>query len=174
MENWLIASLPILGKTLLSVLVIFTIIIIIAKLAGLRTFAKMSSFDFASTIAIGSILASVVLDGGQSLAKGTVALAGVVAFQYFFSVLARKNAKFRDFFTNSPMLLMKDGEILYENLSKTNVGESELLAKLREANAFKLSEVKAVVLESTGDISVLHTESDKEIEDFLLKGVRRE
>ena len=46
------------------------------------------------------------------------------------------------------------------------------MAKLREANVFELSEVKAVVLETTGDISVLHSDSKKKIEDCLLEGVK--
>ena len=67
---------------------IFTIIIVITRISGLRTFAKMSSFDFASTIAIGSILASVVMNTDQSLLKGGVALAGIVLFQTLFAFVA--------------------------------------------------------------------------------------
>ena len=59
METWTFASLSILLKVIVSLVVIFGIIILITRVSGLRTFAKMSSFDFASTIAIGSILATV-------------------------------------------------------------------------------------------------------------------
>ncbi|MGB3773771.1 MAG: hypothetical protein WA951_00805 [Leeuwenhoekiella sp.] len=60
--------------------VIFTIIILITRVSGLRTFAKMYSFDFASTIAIGSILAMVVMNSEQSLLKGAIALASSIPF----------------------------------------------------------------------------------------------
>ena len=171
MENWLYANGGLLIKVLFSVLVIFSVIIVITRISGLRTFAKMSSFDFASTIAIGSILASVVLNTGQSLLKGSIALAAIVAFQSLFALLVRRSKAFKKTCTNDPVMLMHKGTILYENLKKTNVGEGDLIAKLREANVLDFSEVLAVVLESTGDMSVLHTSENKELMPKILYGV---
>lgn len=171
MENWMYANIDLLFKVLISVAIIFTSIIIITRISGLRTFAKMTSFDFASTIAIGSILAAVVMNEDQSLIKGIVALGGVVFFQSMFALLVNKSKTFKSIFTNTPQLLMKNGEILYENLSKTNVGEDELMAKLREANVIHFDQVLAVVLESTGDMSVLHSSEKKEVMDKLLQDV---
>ena len=167
------ASTILLIKVFLSILAIFSIIILITRIAGLRTFAKMSSFDFASTIAIGSILASVVLNANQSLLKGAIALGGIVLFQSIFALSVRKSKRMNRLLTNAPTALMYKGEVLYENLARTNVGEDQLIAKLREANALKFSSVHAVILESTGDISVLHSgeEEKLEIDERLLKGV---
>ncbi|WP_298327481.1 DUF421 domain-containing protein [uncultured Dokdonia sp.] len=172
MENWMTASMPILGKVLISIIAIFTVMIIITRISGLRTFAKMSSFDFASTIAVGSVLASIILNPDQSLLKGGIALAGIIAFQTLFALLVRKSKFFKNLATNDPLLLMKDGKILYKNLEKSNVGEGDLIAKLREANVLDYSEVRAVVLESTGDMSVLHDDGDNKLNDQLLEGVR--
>ena len=66
---------------------------------------------------------------------------------------------------------MIDGVILHENLIKTNVGEDALIAKLRNANVINFSEVLAVVLETTGDMSVLHTAEDKILMGKILQGV---
>ena len=172
MENWITVTPDTLVKVLLSILLLFTGIIIITRIAGLRTFAKMSSFDFAATIAIGSILASIVLNSDQSLVKGVIALAGIIAFQALFALLVRKSKPFKKWATNSPILLMKEGEILHSNLSATNMSEDDLIAKLREANVFDLSEVHAAILESTGDVSVLHTHEDKKLNKKLLQGVQ--
>ncbi|WP_405250454.1 DUF421 domain-containing protein [Dokdonia sp. Asnod3-C12] len=172
MENWMTASMPIIGKVLISIIAIFTVMIIITRISGLRTFAKMSSFDFASTIAVGSVLASIILNPDQSLLKGGIALAGIIAFQTLFALLVRKSTFFKNLATNDPLLLMKDGKILYKNLEKSNVGEGDLIAKLREANVLDYSEVRAVVLESTGDMSVLHDDGDNKLADQLLEGVR--
>ena len=54
------------------------------------------------------------------------------------------------------------------NMQKCKVTKSDLKAKLREANVIHLSEVKAVVFESTGDISVLHGSDDKDIDDWII------
>ncbi|WP_027126858.1 DUF421 domain-containing protein [Gelidibacter mesophilus] len=154
-----------------SVLGIFTITIIITRVFGLRTFAKMSSFDFASTIAVGSILASIILNSEYSLFKGGVALLTIIAFQTLFSFLVRKSDLFKRFFTNKPQLIMWNGKILFEALKKCNVGKDDLIAKLREANVHEFKDVKAVIFESTGNISVIHNSEDRNISLDLLTDV---
>lgn len=171
MENWIYATAPLLLKVMISIIAIFTVMIIITRISGLRNFAKMSSFDFASTIAVGSILAAVVSNSEQSLLKGGVALAGIIAFQTLFSLLARRSTFFKKLATNDPLLLMRDGKILFDNLKKANEGETDLIAKLREANVINYTQVHAVILESKGDMSVLHGTADSSLNDDLLKGV---
>lgn len=172
MENWLTTSLPIIAKVLVTVLAIFSIIILITRISGLRTFAKMSSFDFASTIAIGSIIAATILNPDQSILKGAIALAGIVLFQTSFTYMVRKIPAFEKLVTNKPLLIMKDGKILQDNLHRSNMSEEDLIAKLREANVLNFNQVLAVILETTGDVSVLHTNSNEDLMDDLLRGVR--
>lgn len=173
MENWILVGWEPLTKSVISVFIIFGMMIVVTRIAGLRTFAKMSSFDFASTIALGTVISSVIMNGGQSLLKGGVAIVTIVSFQFLFSYLVRKVKFFSKTFTNSPLLLMRNGEFLEQNLSSANLSKSDAIAKLREANVIQLSEVKAMIMESTGDISVLHTDDDVELEDILLDGVRK-
>ncbi|MFB9056435.1 DUF421 domain-containing protein [Mariniflexile ostreae] len=158
----------------ISVLGIYTIIIIITRIFGLRTFAKMSSFDFASTIAVGSVLAAIILNNDYSLLKGGIVLVTIIGFQSLFTFLVRKNEVLKKLFTNKPQIIMWEGKILHEQLKHCNVGVDDLLAKLREANVHRFEEVKAVVFESTGDVSVIHNDSNKEIEQQLLLDVNTE
>ena len=66
---------------------------------------------------------------------------------------------------------MEDGAFLDHNLTMAKLTRADLLGKLREANVLRLDEVRAVVFEPTGDISVLH--GDRTVQDDLLEGVRR-
>lgn len=156
---------------ILSVFGIFSIVIIITRIFGLRTFAKMSSFDFASTITVGSVLASIILNNDYSLVKGGITLVAIIAFQTLFSFLVRKNDFFKRYFTNKPQLIMYNGKILYNKLKQCNVGEDDLIAKLREANVHDFSEVKAVIFESTGDVSVIHNNENKGIKPEILNDI---
>ncbi len=173
MENWLTAPWDVLWKTSVTTVAIFTIIIVYVRMAGLRTFAKMSSFDFATTIAIGSILAGVVMGTETSILKGAVALGTILVFQQLYTSVKLKSDAFEDFAENKPVLLMDGSKILHDNLKRTNVSQSDLIAKLREANVLRLSQVMAVVLETTGDISVLHQEGTEAIDDIQLDDVFR-
>ena len=132
----------------------------------------MSSFDFAMTVAVGSIIASTVLSADVSLVQGITGLAVVYILQLGAAIL-RRFPIFQKIIDNSPLLLMDGSKILSENLKKARVTEGDLRSKLREANILNLSQVKAVVFETTGDISVLHSEEDENVEDWLLKDVNR-
>jgi len=171
MEKWFEASLTSLIAIGLSAIGIYLAIIIFTRLAGKRSFSKMSGFDFAITIAIGSIIASSILSSSVSLLQGVFGLAMVYLLQSCMAILRRFNW-FQETVDNSPLLLMDGKDILYKNLKKARVTESDLRSKLREANVIELSEVRAVVFEATGDISVLHSaEDDKNLESWLLKDV---
>lgn len=61
--------------------------------------------------------------------------------------------------------------MLHENLKKARLTENDVLAKLREANVLQFSDVRAVILEATGDVSVLH--GSKEVNAQILKDVVR-
>jgi len=61
--------------------------------------------------------------------------------------------------------------ILDENLKATKVTPDDLRAKLREANVTDYRQIKAVVLETTGDISVLHTKDSSQILDDVTKKI---
>jgi uncharacterized membrane protein YcaP (DUF421 family) len=55
---------------------------------------------------------------------------------------------------------MFGSEILEENMKSVRMTKDDLYAKLREANVTRLDQVRAVVVESTGDVSVLHEDPD--------------
>ena len=168
LKDWLYWDASAATIIVISVIVIFLVLILITRIAGLRTFSKMTSFDFATTIAIGSILASVSISPSTSIGNGAVALIAIILFQVAFAYLQRYSKWFRKTATNAPILLMANGKIIEENLAKTNLHRSELIAKLREANVLKFDEVKAVVFESTGDVSVLHGDPETDLESRLL------
>ena len=59
-------------------------------------------------------------------------------------------------------------------MKASKITEAELKSKLREANVIRLKQVKAVILETTGEISVLHTNDESiEIEDYIIGDVIR-
>ncbi|KOF02305.1 membrane protein [Roseivirga seohaensis subsp. aquiponti] len=172
--SWLYSSSSSILITVLSTVGIYLAVLIITRLNGLRTFAKMSSFDFAITIAIGSVIASTLISQQNSLVKGIVALTVLVVLQAAVAKLRKKSNVFENAVTNTPVLLMSGSEILWHNLKANRVTEADLYAKLREANVYDMRQVLAVVLETTGDISVLHSEDqDMQLDNDLLKNVRR-
>ena len=171
--SWISTSWMAVWMVVLTTVGIYIGLIALTRLAGLRSFSKMSSFDFAITVAIGSIIASTILAKDPPLLQAMAALGALYAVQMTVASLRGSSSVMSKLVNNEPLLLMRGTDILEENLKEAKVTHADLRAKLREANATQLSQVKAVVMEATGDIAVLHNDDpDHELDDELLQGVR--
>ncbi len=155
---------------ILSSLAVFCVVAVV-RVVGLRAFSKMTAFDFVVTVAVGSLLASASQAPSLSeFVQPTIAIASLLGVQYVVARLRRSPETFEAIVQNSPVLLMQDGEILHQALAATRVEEDDLIAKLREPNVRDFTEVSAVVLETTGNISVL---TGAQVNPEILKGVQR-
>jgi uncharacterized membrane protein YcaP (DUF421 family) len=144
-------------------------VVICVRVIGLRAFSKMTSFDFVNTVAIGSLLAGCVqATTWSAMAQALIAIAALLGIQYAVSRTRTKRDDFERMIDNTPTLLMRDGEFLEAALTRTRTSRSDVIAKLREANVLQVSDVRAVVLEITGEISVLH---GKNLDAVLLERV---
>lgn len=172
--TWIVTSWEAAAMTVVNAVGIYAAVILFTRLAGLRSFSKMSSFDFAMTVAVGSLIASTVLMKDPPLLKSVVALASLYLLQIGVALLRQRSDLVEWLVDNRPVLLMENGRMIEEAMRKQEVTRMDLVAKLREANVLDFSEVRAVVLETTGDISVLHAASaDRELDAVLLEGVVR-
>ncbi len=145
---------------------------ILIRINGLRSLSKMTSFDFVMTVALGSLLAGAAQATEWSgFFQALLAMVGLFIAQYTSARLRKSSDLAGEVMQNEPRLLMRDGQFCRQAMSETRVAESDLLAKLREANVLHHEEIRAVVLETTGDISVLHGDT---LDEDLLKGVRQQ
>lgn len=158
------------GVTVLSAIGMVWVIALI-RMIGLRTLSKMTNFDFVVTIASGSLLAGAVqATAWTGFAQALLAMAALFFLQYLLARLRRASDRFEDAIQNGPIFLMYDGEFIEEALETSRVARSDVIAKLREANALEMGKVRAVVLETTGDVSVLHGDR---LDDRLVEGIER-
>ena len=173
MTDWFTTTPEALLATVLSALGIYVVLIALIRLVGLRSFSKMSSFDFAMTIAVGSVLASAILSASTPLPQAAIALASLFGIQFGIAWLRKHTVWMEHVVDNEPLVLMTREGMVRENMTRVRVTEHDIWAKLREANVLTVDEVRAVVFESTGDISVLHGDPDgPQLEACLLSGVR--
>ncbi len=170
---WFATSWSTVGLVWLSTACVYVLVIALTRLAGLRSFSKMSAFDFAMTIAIGSLFAATITSPTPSLGVAAAAFAALFAGQYAIAWLRHRSTFFSSAVDNKPCLLMYDGRVLEDNLAASRLTMDDLRAKLREANVVRWDQVRAVVFESTADVTVMHThEPDEPWDRSLLDGVR--
>ena len=145
-------------------------IVLLVRIIGLRSFSKMTAFDFVVTLATGSLLASAAtVSDWPALFQIAVAILVLLSVQAGLATLRKSSKSVRDLLGNTPLLLMRDGQFIDAAMQSSRVAREDVLAKLRGANVSDLTAVRAVVLESTGDISIMH---GSPIQPELLEGVR--
>ena len=141
----------------LSVLGFYGCLILFTRLVGLRSFSKLSSYDLAMTVGIGSILASTVLSKSTSLLQGVLAIGMLFMLQALLSIMRRRFKPFKALIDNQPIILMTNGEYLLDNLKEAKLSTNDIKQILRQNGIKSKSEIFAVIMETTADISVIKT-----------------
>lgn len=140
--------------TILSTLALIFILLLV-RIVGLRTLSKMTAIDFVVTLATGSLLATAAAaTDWSSFGQAVVAILMLNAFQFVYAK-ARRNDGFRQWAENEPVILLRNGAFIDVAMAKARVTREDVMAKLREAGATDPASVSAVILETTGDLSVL-------------------
>lgn len=137
----------------------YVALIVILRLAGKRALGKMHIFDFAVTIAVGSILGSVLLTKDATLADGIVAFATLAVLQWLVARLSLSSSLVESAVLSTPRLLLDNGRYCDEALADERVTRAEVEAAIRAAGIGKIESVGAVVLEANGELSVIPGDS---------------
>lgn len=146
-------------NSLLRILIIGTMafisIIFLLRISGKRTLSKMNSFDYIITLAIGSSFATIILNKDISLAEGVLTFALLIFLQFFVAWISVRIPFFKKVLTSTPSLLVYKGNIFDDALRKERITREELDLYLREHGVGDLSKIDIVVLETTGDLTVI-------------------
>jgi uncharacterized membrane protein YcaP (DUF421 family) len=143
--------LPIIYRSVLSFLILFTL----ARILGKKQISHLTFFDYVVGIVIGDMASTIAIDKTIEISHGIIGLLIYTIFSILMAYGAIKSFKFRDLVESSPAILVKDGKIMEKTLKKHKMTFDDLLNGLREKGAFKLEEVEMAILETNGQISVL-------------------
>ncbi|EKE45876.1 hypothetical protein OCGS_0102 [Oceaniovalibus guishaninsula JLT2003] len=130
-------------------------LIVILRVSGKRTLAKLNAFDLVVTVALGSTLASILLSESVALAEGMIGFVTLIGLQYIVAWSSVRSDRVRRLVRSEPTLLMREGRILHGALRRERVTEDELRTVIRGSSAPDPDDVAAVILESDGSFSVI-------------------
>ncbi|KML38040.1 DUF421 domain-containing protein [Cytobacillus firmus] len=137
---------------ILKIASLYLITIMIMRLMGKSTIIQMTPYDLVAIIIVGTV-ASEPLISTEYLPTLT-ALAILVGLHILFSYLTLNQIGNR-FFLGEPTMLIKNGEILEDNLEKSHLSMSQLLSILRSKGYPKIADVDYAILEPIGEVSII-------------------
>ncbi len=144
-----------LGRILAVGAAAYVTLVVVLRLSGKRTLAKLNAFDFVVTVALGSTLATILLNTSVSWADGATALALLAGLQLVVAWVLSHVPGLRKAATSRPTLLVRDGAVLQHHLLEQRLTENEVRQAVRSTGRGSLADVAAVVLESDGTLSVI-------------------
>lgn len=163
-DNW---------ETLLRTLIIgvlaYISLVMLLRISGRRTLSKMNAFDMVVTVALGSTLATILLNPNVTLAEGVLAFSLLIGMQYLVTWSSVRIPWIRKIVTGEPALLVYEGKLLPSALKRARVTEDEIHSAIRASGKQTFEQIKAVVLETDGSFSVVKTENNDATSS--LKGV---
>lgn len=144
-----------LARTACLTILGYVAIVLLLRVSGKRTLAKMNAFDFIVTVALGSCLASVALSKSIPLADGVAAFSLFILLQYVLTWLSVRSKAVQALITSSPTLLFYQGEFLRRVMKEQRITEEDIFHACRQQGLSTLDEVDMIILESTGDMAIL-------------------
>ena len=138
----------------------YAALVMVLRVSGKRTLAKLNAFDLIVTVALGSTLATVVLSKSVALAEGLLAFATLAALQFGVAWLSVRSSRFSDLVKSEPTLLLREGHFLEQAMRRQRVTHDEVVSALRNHGIGAADRVAAVVLETDGTFSVIESGPD--------------
>ena len=155
---------------ILTILAYITLIIFI-RISGKRTLSKMNAFDFLVTVALGSCLASVALNKNIALAEGALVFFTLIFLQYCITWSSVRTKFVKKFVTGEPTLLLYKGDLLHAAMKRERITIEEIYMKARASGVTNLDEVEVIVLETTGDITIISKSGNNSKNEETLQNV---
>jgi uncharacterized membrane protein YcaP (DUF421 family) len=161
-----------LGRILVVGPLPYVALVAILRISGKRTLTKLNAFDLVVTVALGSTLATVLLNKSVSLAEGVLALAILVILQFAITWLSVRSPGFGSLVKSEPTLLVRQGQFLDRAMRTQRITREEVMAALRSNGVPDAARVAAVVLETDGTITVI-TDAGGDADEATLETVRK-
>lgn len=142
-------------RTMIVGVLAYAALVFLLRISGKRTLSKMNAFDLVVTVALGSTLATILLNKKVALLEGLSAFFILIVLQYVVAWLSVHSEGFKRFIKSEPQMLFYRGEFLQKKINKERLLEAEILQAARSTGINSLDQVEAVVLETDGSISVI-------------------
>ncbi|WP_411167556.1 DUF421 domain-containing protein [Clostridium sp. MB05] len=146
MSSWLII--------LFNSIVLFFLAIVITKYMKKKTLSRATPLDFISYAVIAIIITLISLNIIDNIYFGLVALAVWALMPIVLDFASMRSKSIYNLIHGKERVLVKNGKVMEDNLSKERITGQEFLQEMRSKKAFSLADVEFAVMETNGDINV--------------------
>ena len=147
----------------LKVILGFIALMIVIRLMGKKELSEVTPFDIVFLLMLGGILEETLYDNKVQVWHFLYAIILWTVLSLMTNLAVRKYDKLRPFIKGEPSILINKGVLDIKELKKNKMETEQLLSLLRQQGIFSIREVKYVILEPGGQISVMKQDSSDQV-----------
>lgn len=144
----------------LKTLILYFLIVIAYRIMGKKEVGELSIIDLIVTILIAELAAISIEEVKRSIFTSIVPIFTLVIIQIFLSYICLKSNHIRNFVDGKPTVIIKNGKVVFSQMTKIRYTLDDLLSQLRSKGIKSIEEVDYAVLENSGDLSVFQNTKD--------------
>lgn len=135
---------------------VYLLLLLIFRLAGRRTLAQMTSFDFVLLLIISEATQNAMIGDDFSFTNGALVVLTLVGLDVWLSHVKRWSPAAEKWLDGKPTIIVEHGQPKMEVMHRARVDERDVLTAAREAQGLeRMDQIKYAVLETSGGISII-------------------
>ncbi|WP_316792476.1 DUF421 domain-containing protein [Pedobacter frigoris] len=136
-------------------LAVYSFMLVAIRLTGKKELSQLNTTDVVLILLISNAVQNAMVGTNSSLSGGLIAAAVLFALNFALKKLMYKSKKVRDLISQHPEILIHNGKLNFDALSKLDITNEELEEAMREHGIEKYKDVKLAILEVDGNISII-------------------
>ena len=135
-------------------LVLVCFAVLAMRLMGKRQVGQLQPFELVIAIMIADLASTPMESLDIPLWRGIIPLAATVTLHQLFTLLSLKSQRMRAFFSGTPTVVIRRGQIDRKALERLCFNLNDLLEELRTGGILSPTEVGTAIMETSGKLSV--------------------
>jgi uncharacterized membrane protein YcaP (DUF421 family) len=140
--------------------IIFVALYLLVRLMGKRELGQLTPFELIVLIVIGDLIQQGVTQNDFSMTGAIIAISTIALLAVAMSWATYLWPRAERLLEGEPRVVIRDGEILTDNLRRDRLTRAEIEAEMRLAGIARLSDVAWAILETQGKISFIQRDAD--------------
>jgi uncharacterized membrane protein YcaP (DUF421 family) len=120
-----------------------------------RNVGSIGIADILFVVLVADAVQNSMIGDSHSLTDGIILISTLAAWNRLLDLANFHVPALRPFMEPAPLLLVREGTVLHENLRKEQITDDELEAKVRASGLQRIEEADRVYMESDGTVSVI-------------------
>ncbi|MBT2339886.1 MULTISPECIES: DUF421 domain-containing protein [Pseudomonas] len=138
---------------------IYLALLVLFKIAGRRSLAEITTFDFVLLMIIGEATQQALLGDDFSLTNSLMVIVTLIAIDVGLSLLKLRSRRVSQLIDGGPTIIVEDGRILRGRMRHARLVEEDIMEAARSSQGIEtLDQIKFAIIERNGKISVIAKE----------------